>query len=99
MFFDLNIPISAPISLKYASNASKKKGKQKAPSVDQPDQPSADLFSQTHVEAVERRIDVLVHCEGSCSSQRARISYDNLLNSSGIHRPCTESKHPVFLLV
>jgi DNA-nicking Smr family endonuclease len=63
MFFDLNIPITAPASLKYNSNTSKKKGKQKALSGEQPDQSSVDLFSASQVEAVEKRIDILVHCE------------------------------------
>jgi hypothetical protein len=63
MFFDLNIPITAPASLKYSNNASKKKGKQKASLGELPEQPSVDLFAPSQVEAVEKRIDILVHCE------------------------------------
>jgi hypothetical protein len=63
MFFDLNIPITAPASLKYNNNASKKKGKQKASLGELPEQSSVDLFSPSQVDAVEKRIDVLVHCE------------------------------------
>jgi hypothetical protein len=69
MFFDLNIPVTAPASLKYSIIASKKKGKQKASSGEQPEQPSVDLFSAAQVEAVEKRIDVLVHCESTHNVQ------------------------------
>ncbi|KIM28843.1 hypothetical protein M408DRAFT_8613 [Serendipita vermifera MAFF 305830] len=56
MFFDLNIPIVPPATLKYHTNASKKKGKQKAEVVEQP---AMELFSSVQVEAIEKRIDVL----------------------------------------
>lgn len=65
MFFDLNIPISAPPTVKYIGNTSKKKGKQKAGASEQPDrtQNAAELFSPEQIAAIERRVDVLVHCK------------------------------------
>jgi DNA-nicking Smr family endonuclease len=74
MFFDLNIPITAPTSLKYNINTSKKKGKQKASSGEQPEQPSLDIFTATQVEAVEKRIDVLVHCESTHNVQDSALT-------------------------
>jgi len=64
MFFDLNVPISAPATLKYANSGSKKKGKQKAgaPELAERTQNAAEWFSPEHIAALERRVDVLVHC-------------------------------------
>jgi hypothetical protein len=61
MYFDLNIPIEPPATLKYA-NKSKPKGKGKANDSDISHNSSEDLFSMAQVEGLEKRIDVLVHC-------------------------------------
>jgi hypothetical protein len=65
MFFDLNVPISAPATLKYANSGSKKKGKQRAGAQELAErtQNAAEWFSPEQIAAIERRVDVLAHCE------------------------------------
>ncbi|KAG8800112.1 hypothetical protein FRC16_003695 [Serendipita sp. 398] len=64
MFFDLNIPVPAPNALKFVNTSSKKKGKQKNRATEQPENSEAqnvELFSPAQVEAIEKRIEILVH--------------------------------------
>ncbi|KAG8833258.1 hypothetical protein FRC17_011033 [Serendipita sp. 399] len=92
MFFDLNIPVPAPGTLKFVSNMSKKKGKQKTGVTEQPETsqvPNVELFPSAQVEAIERRIDVLVHLGytvlalnqiiQTCFSPNGHINYLNEL--------------------
>ena len=75
MYFDLNIPIAPPATLKY-NNSSKKKGKQNALAGEAVVPPTIELFSATQVEAIEKRIEVLVHRKGC--SLHSTASYDTL---------------------
>lgn len=70
MYFDLNIPINAPASLKYINNTSKKKGKQKAgdAATATPGQSVTDLFTTEQIAAIENKMDILTHCEMEFSS-------------------------------
>lgn len=94
MFFDLNIPIAAPATLKYSNNASKKKGKQKASIGETIEQHVAELFSAAQVEAIEKRIEVLIHCERVLFTRL--VSYSRL---SGIHCSSTEPNDSIILFV
>lgn len=64
MFFDLNIPVPPPATLKHLSQPPKKKGKTK-PGIPEPpgttQAPAIELFSQAQVDIFERKIDVLSH--------------------------------------
>jgi hypothetical protein len=74
MYYDLNIPIPTPANLKHVTPSNKKKGKQKenagasekvASSAQTNPQQAQEisLFSRAQIEAMEKKIDSLVHRE------------------------------------
>lgn len=62
MFFDLNVPVPAPVTLGQSHTQPSKKGKGKQPTSQASQQTSNVSFSPVQISRIEARIDLLVRC-------------------------------------